>query len=378
MQGVAVVDPARIRAEAPPLTPVIEDVRLGGQQVDVGEGVTLSPGAPGLDVQFTAATFIRPEQVRFRYRLIGLDDDWIDAGEHRTASFHRLPAGRYLLTVAAAHPDGPWHTAGSAVPVVVLPAFWQTRWFLALTTLAAAALAYAVHHARVRRLRAQHALQIAFSQQLIDSQERERRRLSHELHDSLGQHVAMIRRRTKMARNAAGHAPGTLGDLELIGSLAGTIATEMKEIAQGLCPHDLDQIGLVKTIARMVRQVSEVSGTPFVVELAPIDDLIPEPARIHVFRIVQESVSNVVKHAQARHGRVAITLEDRSIRIVVEDDGRGPARQPGGAPAPVEGMGIRGLRERARILGARLRIGKGPGGGTAVEVTIPLSGTGHA
>lgn len=372
MRGVAVVDPALIEAGAAPLTPVVEEVRLGGRQVPFADGITLSPGAPVLDVQFTAAAFIRSEQVRFRYKLNGLDDDWIDAGEHRTASFHRLPAGRYLLTVAAARPDGPWHAAESAVTVVVLPPFWQTPWFVALAILGAVAMGYGSHHARVRRLRAQHALQIAFSQQLIDSQERERRRLSHELHDSLGQHVAMIRRRTRMAIDAAGHAPGTLEDLELIGSLARAIATEIKEIAQGLGPYHLDQLGLVRTITRMVRQVSDVSGTEFVVELAPIDDLVPEPARIHVFRIVQESVSNVVKHAQARRGRVTITIEDGGIRIVVEDDGRGPVSLAGSTAATVEGMGVRGLRERARILGADIRIGSRVGGGTTVEVTIPL------
>src|SRR5262249_23590707 len=152
---------------------------------------------PVFEIRFTAPSFVKPDQLRFRYRLNGLDDQWVDAGDRRTASFFRIPPGKYKFTVAASNPEGVWNPIGQTIDIVVLPPFWQTWWFSFIALIALALVAFAGHERRVRRLRAQHRLQTAFSRQLIESQENERRRTSNEMHDSFGQNIAIIKKRAQ-------------------------------------------------------------------------------------------------------------------------------------------------------------------------------------
>ena len=112
MGGVAVIDPAAIRIKANPPAAIIEAVRLNGDRVDFTGEIRVPPSARALEIEYTAPSFVKPEQIRFRYRLIGLDDEWIDAGDRRSAGFHGMSPGRYRFEVIAASHDGVWSTAG--------------------------------------------------------------------------------------------------------------------------------------------------------------------------------------------------------------------------------------------------------------------------
>ena len=106
MQGVAVVDPARLRGTAAPSVPVLEGASADGQPFDPGRPFRAPPGRGKLEVSYTSSTFARPEGVGFRYRLLGFDQDWIDAGQRRVAYYTNLPPGRYTFSVKACALDG--------------------------------------------------------------------------------------------------------------------------------------------------------------------------------------------------------------------------------------------------------------------------------
>ena len=92
----------------------------------------IAPGRGTFEIGYTSLSFVNPEYVRFRYRLTGLDDDWIDARTRRTAYYSHVPPGRYTFTVIAANSDGVWNTTGSSLQIVVLPPFYRTWWFVTL------------------------------------------------------------------------------------------------------------------------------------------------------------------------------------------------------------------------------------------------------
>jgi len=379
MGGVAVIDPARFQFRSKPPPAVIEEFRLDGEPVDFAGGVRLA-GGRAFEVRFTAPSFVKPAQVRFRYRVLGLDERWTDAGDRRSISFHGIGPGSYRFEIMAASHDGVWNTTGPHVQIVVVPPFWRTWWFIGLMLTAAASLAFAGHHRRVLQLRKLHLLQEGFSQQLIDSQERERRRVSNEMHDSLGQHLAIIR---KSAR--AGHAmvmdrAAVEEAFDEIAALAEQVNAELTEIAYAVRPHQLDTIGLSKTIETMVRKVGKACDIRLSAEVDFIDHAFPEAAHIHVFRIVQEAVSNIVKHSAATRARVAVSRRPGSVEITVQDDGRGfsgDARDAAG-PGGMHGAGLAGIRERARILGGRVDIQSSARSGTTLTVTVPIEGAAHA
>src|SRR4030095_16572902 len=165
--------------------------------VDCRDGLRIEPRQEVVEIAYTGLSFANPEQMRFRYKLQGLDRDWVEAGDRRTAYYSHLPPGHYTFTVMGANSDGLWNQSGASLAITVVPPFWQTWWFTGLAGLTVVAAAAVVIRGawtyRVAQLRRTGELQEAFARQLITSQEAERARIAGELHDSLGQHLVIIR-----------------------------------------------------------------------------------------------------------------------------------------------------------------------------------------
>jgi signal transduction histidine kinase/ligand-binding sensor domain-containing protein len=371
MSGVVVIDPKAVRANASAPPVVIEEVRQSGEPVDFAGDVEIPPGSDSFEFRYTAPSFIEPAQIAFRYRLEGLADDWVDAHGARTAIYHRVPPGRYRFNVIAANNDGVWNTTGAGVDLVVLPPLWRTWWFIALASAASTALLWLGYRRRMSRLRREHAVQRAFSRQLIDSLEHERRRISNEMHDSLGQDLSIIRFRARRSSEKPNGDGDARKELEEIGALAEKTSAELKEIAYGLRPYQLDKVGLSRTIEGMIRRVRSSCDIEFDTRIADVDDVIGPDSTIHIYRIVQEAVSNIVKHSKAQRARVTIDRVGSTVEIRVEDDGVGTAIAGGGVlESPATTFGIMGMHERARLAGGSIEVRSTPGAGTSVIATF--------
>jgi len=376
MGGVAVVDPRAVRLNTRPPPVIVEEFRRGGQPIEFAAGVTIQPSTTSFEINYTAPSFVEPKQVRFKYRLIGLDEDWVDAGDRRRAGYHRIPPGRYRFVVTAANNDGVWNPQGTGLDIDVIPPVWRRWWFIAAVLILGASAMVVAHERRMSAVRRERALQTMFSQQLIDSQEEERRRISMEMHDSFGQDLTIIKVRARSSRGSAPDNPALGRELDEIIAVADKAYAGIKEIAYDLRPYQLDIIGLSKTIDGMVKRVARTSGIAFTADIENIDAAIDPRMRIHLYRIVQEAVSNVVKHADARRASVTIARSRGSIEVRIEDDGRGfwpPPEDHAGADAP--GFGLVGMRERARIIGAELSIRSAPGQGSAIVLTLSAAGS---
>src|SRR5207247_9790393 len=151
------------------------------------------PGQENLEVRYTGLSFVNSEQLKFRYKLVGLDENWVEAGAQRVAYYRYLPPGRYTFTVLAANRDGIWNTVDASLRVAVYPPFWRTWWFLSVVGLSLVGLALLGHRRHVTKLKRDQAAQVRFSRQLIQSQEAERKRIAGELHDGLGQKLLVIK-----------------------------------------------------------------------------------------------------------------------------------------------------------------------------------------
>jgi len=129
MKGLAVIDPRRTRADrlAPPVW--IERVLFDRSPVSFLNGMRLGPGRGELEIQFTAPVFAAATRTQFQYRLEGFDDEWIDSGSRRTASYTNLPPGSYTFRVRAANGDGVWNTRGAAIEMSLMPHYYQSTWF---------------------------------------------------------------------------------------------------------------------------------------------------------------------------------------------------------------------------------------------------------
>jgi ligand-binding sensor domain-containing protein/signal transduction histidine kinase len=373
MAGVAVVDPSMVRALPPP-HPILEEIRVAGELQEPGQQLMVPPDAAGVEIAYTAPTFVKPEQVRFRYRLTGLSEEWVEVGDRRSVSFDRVPPGTYTFVLSASNHTGEWSADGPALSIVVLPPFWGTWWFRLLAVAMLASALYGAHVGRVRRLRREQAQRSVYLQELIDAQEQERTRISHEMHDSLGYEVSMVKQRVREGLARPVVEAEVRSDFQEVLRLADRIEGEMRTIAYALRPYHLDKVGLTQSVQELLLEMREASGVELNTELTPIDGLFSPDAEIHIYRMIQEGLNNVVKHSRAHRAAVTLSRIGETVEIRIEDDGEGLSKGRERA-ADGQGLGLIGIRERARLLGGDVRIESRQRRGTAIIVRLPVQTT---
>lgn len=364
--GIAVLNPNRIPLDrrAPPV--LIEECRLNHRPIDFKDGLRIGPGSSEVEIQYTALNFTRANQTRFKYRLTGLDTQWTDAATSRSVSYSHLPPGSYTFQVIAANSDGVWNMRGQSLSVVVLPPVYRTWWFLSLALVSICLAAWFTHRHRVGLVEKKQAAQESFARQLLSTQEAERRRIAAELHDSLGQRLAMIRNWALLgtARLAGqGSAPN---ELEEISDVAGSALSEVREIAYNLGPVHLDHLGVSKAIRSMARRVEQAFAISITMELEELNGGLSRDAEINLFRISQEALNNVAKHSGASQASIVLQQLKGQVKLVVTDNGKGFD-----TASNRTGFGLIGIAERVRLLHGNLNIQSSPGEGTALEITIP-------
>jgi signal transduction histidine kinase len=231
-KGVIAVDPTNIPINwvVPPVN--VHRIRAGGAELDRSKPLVLKPGQQGVEFSYTAISFISPEQMRFRYKLEGLDGDWIEAGTRRLAYYANLKPGRYTFRVTACNADGVWNAAGASVQVRLLPHFYQTVWFRLLCGVAAVGVVFGGYGWRLRHLtRKQQALQetrdllekrveertaeLGESNLLLKSEIEERKRVELE--------VERIHRELLVASRQAGQAEVASSVLHNVGNVLNSV-----------------------------------------------------------------------------------------------------------------------------------------------------------
>ena len=371
--GVAAVNPAAITTNPLPPPVVIEETLLDRKEIDPHASVQINPGQENLEIRYTGLSFTKPEYVRFKYKLAGVDKDWIEAGPRRSAYYAHLPPGSYQFKVIAANSDGVWNNEGASLSIVVHPPFWRTWWFLTLATLLVAGAAVLVYESRLARLRRAHAAQESFSRQLIESQEQHRKRVAAELHDSLGQSLAIIKSRAALSLSQPQDHEKAIEQMEEISAAAVHAIDEVREIAYNLRPYQLDRLGLTRALETMLRKTAASNVINLKLEIDEVDGVFEKESEINLYRIVQESVGNILKHADATEARVTVKKDERGVEILIQDNGKGfnpetvSLREPGRG-----GFGLFGIAERVRMMGGQHVINSAPGAGTTVTIRFDL------
>jgi signal transduction histidine kinase/ligand-binding sensor domain-containing protein len=369
--GVAVIDPATITPNPQPPPVQIESVLVGGASAAIDVPLALGPGHEGLEITYTGVTFIDSSRVRFRYRLEGLDRGWTDAGTRRTAYYSHLPVGDFTFRVIAANSDGIWNTSGAGVRIIVTPPFYGRAWFwgTALTGLLIGAVIW--HRRRLARLHAANAAQAEFSRRLMASQEGERQRIAGELHDSLGQQLLVITNRAMLGERVVGDPERAKKEFDEIIASAALAIDEIRAISYNLRPIHLDRLGLTASIEEMIERIASAGTIQLSADVEPLDGVLSKADEINCYRIVQESINNIIKHAGATKAYVEVFREHGELRITVRDNGRG-FDEAATRQRPSTGLGLTSIAERAHMLGGALVIEAAPGQGTTLHVRAPL------
>ena len=363
--GVAVVDPLTVPVSAQPPPVVIEAFLLNQEPVSLHEAVKVEPGTENFEVHYTALSFIMSERINFKYKLEGLDTDWVDAGTRRVAYYSHVPPGGYRFRVIAANRDGVWNLEGASIEVRIIPPFWRTWWFFSLVLITLAGIALVSYKLRIAQLEKARRAQEAFSEQLISTQEAERQRIAAELHDSLGQHLLIIKNSALIGLNSENGKE----QLDDISETASQAIDEVREISYNLRPYQLDDLGLTRAIESILKKIEDAAEVKFFSVIDSIDGIFSPEAEIHLYRIVQESLNNIVKHAHASSANIQIERNGCRVEITIQDNGRGFSPEKT-ARTERGGFGLKGIAERARMLGAKYVIHSAPGQGTMITLKL--------
>ncbi len=227
-------------------------------------------------------------------------------------------------------------------------------------------------HLLHRRLERQYASQLAFSRQVLERLEDERRRIAVNLHDSLGQTLLVIKNHAMLAMQGSPEETGLRHRLDEISGTTSQAIEEVRRITHGLRPYQLDRLGLTQAVRALTDRASRHNSILFASRIDDIDDLFDKDSEIHVYRIVQEAITNVVKHSAATEAAVVVKKWATFVSLSIRDNGRGfdPAKQS--AQRHDLGYGLSGIAERVRILKGTLALDSKPGEGTSLTVEVPF------
>ena len=370
IKGLVAVNPRKLDTVPPQV--VIEQIRLDGEVLPAGQAARLQPGHENLEIQYTALSWSRPQQVKFKYQLVGLDPVWQEAGTRRAAYYPHLPPGSYTFRVSADNGEGVWNETGASFKLVVVPPFYRTWWFRVLIALGGAGLAFAGYRLRVRQLERSNAAQQEFARRLINAHEGERQRIAAELHDGLSQSLAIIRQRATICLQAKDDPARQQEQMEEIAESATAVIDEVRDIIYDLRPVQLDRMGLSNSLREMLDKVGRAHGLTINQDLDELTGRLPKESENSLYRIVQEAVNNIIRHAHASQANVRLKLQPGSLRLVVADNGCGFIPDATRDWATSGGLGLTGIHERTRLLRGEMLVESAPQQGTTLTILLPL------
>jgi len=371
-QGVVSLDPtvSENNVPAPPIS--IQSVSADDKFYAPVSPLKFPARTSSVQINYAAVSLSDPEAIRFRYKLQETDKDWHEVAAANPVSYRNLAPGTYHFTVADTDTNGVWSEKVAIAEFTILPAFYQTRWFLALCILTAMALVYLLYVLRLKqvtqRVRARMEARLA-----------ERERIARELHDTLLQSFHGLMFQFQAARNMLPRRPDEAMDVldSAIGATSQAIS-EGRSAIQQLRLEQIDECNLEQWLTNIGQEFARSQQTNgdspnfrLTVE-GERQSLSPLP-RTEVYRITREILQNAFRHAQAHHIEAEIRYDDRLLCVRIRDDGRGidpRILQAGGCAGH---WGLRGVRERAQQIGARLDFWSEAGAGTEVQLTVPAA-----
>ncbi len=355
-KGIAIIDPRNISMNDAKPPVFIEEVIVDKNHVQGSTETTnlkVAPNHGELEFHYTALSFRQPEKNRFKYKLEGVDADWVDAETRRVAYYNNIGPGSYRFRVTGCNNDGVWNEAGAELAFVLMPHFWQTWWFKSSIAAAIAVIVIGIYRLRIARLREIEKLRL---------------RIAADLHDEVGSTVGSIAVLSEMLRDFGELGPQETKDITKINQLSMQTAISIREIVWFINPE-------YDTLHELLLRMKDVadnllSGMSYRME-TPKDNLsrrLPLEFRQNFFLIYKEALANVMKHSKASCVEIQISENRGEWHLSIQDNGVGIDSN-----VVTKGNGLKNLRRRAEKLNGTLDITSQYGQGTMIQFACRLN-----
>jgi signal transduction histidine kinase len=324
------------------------------------------------ELQLGSIELSSPERAHLQYRLEGIDSEWRDAKADGTAVYTTIPHGSYLFHLRASNGDGVWDREGIVYRITQQPFFYETAAFRILMIVAGCILLTGAYRFRVR----QESTRIKMR---LEERVAERERIARELHDTLLQCFQGSLFEFQAARNLLSRRPEEAGQsLDDAIRTAEVAIIEGRDAIQGLRSGSAVQSDLSVLLTAAGQECSSAQGSngnsaAFSVTVEGPPQTLSPVLQDEIYRIGREVLRNAFRHARAKRIEVEIRYDAPEFRLRIRDDGIGIDREVLEAGARPGHWGLSGVRERAKLVGAKLDFWSESGAGTEVQLTVPAS-----
>jgi signal transduction histidine kinase/ligand-binding sensor domain-containing protein len=352
-RGLARFNTRQSRAALPYPVRIVETVADGAPW---NASVKLPPKTRRIDFRYVTVHLQAPDSVRYRFRLEPYDQNWIEAGTRRVASYGSLRRGSYRFRVAAALAGSDQWIEAAALRFQKEPWFYETLWFRTALLASVALIIWSLWGYRLAQERRRFAL-------VLD----ERSRLARELHDTLAQGYVGIITQLGAVRRLLRTKPDLAAEqIDMARRMAEHSLVEARRSIEDLRSPAIDVGDFEPVLRASIRQIARV---PVSYEVPHPPPALTRHAAHHLLRIAQEAVTNAMKHASPSHITVRLRNMDGQAILTIHDDGKGFDAARSAAPGH---FGLLGMRERAEAIGGTIAIHSQTGGGTTIEVRVKL------
>jgi signal transduction histidine kinase/ligand-binding sensor domain-containing protein len=364
--GVQIIDPEHLGYNriAPPVQ--VEAVIADRRPYPATASLILPRLTRDLEIDYTALSFVLPRKVSFRYKLEGLDRDWIAAGTRRQAFYTNLPPGRYRFHVIASNNDGVWNEAGASIDLAIPPMLYQTWWFAVFVIGAVIALAGALVAWRMRLVNSR--IRGRLEERMI-----ERERIARELHDTFLQSVQGLVLQFQSAMEKIPPTEVARAAMERALERADDVLAEGRERVADLRSSDTPRADLPQALQAAGEEDAALHGISFRFSVAGTPRPLHPLAREEIEQICREAMTNAFRHSRAQSVDLDLEYSSSGLSARVVDDGSGFDPALVDQSGKHRHFGLVGMRERAQRIDARLEVSSTPGAGTTIELRVPTS-----
>jgi signal transduction histidine kinase len=370
-RGVVWLDPARPENSVPPPPITIQSISADDKNYQLGSALKFPAHTSSVQISYAAISLSDPTPVHFRYKLQESDKDWHEVGSASPVSYRNLGPGSYHFSAMATDTNGVWSDKVATAEFAILPAFYQTRWFLVLCVAAALGALYLVYLLRLKQVA--HQLHLR-----IDERVDERTRIARELHDTLLQSFQGLLLILQSGINLLPDRPDAARE-RLQGAIdqAEQAITEGRDAVQGLRSSTMLSGDFAVALNTLGAELANVGGNQnppaFHVEAQGTPRKLKPILRDEIYRIAGEALRNSFHHANAHSVEVAIRYDEKQLTVRVRDDGKGISPETLEAKGRAGHYGLQGMRERASKIGAQLYLRSRLEAGTEMELKIPAT-----
>jgi len=363
--GLVWIDPNNLYHNPLPPPVVIRTLIANDNTYESPSMLSLDAGISKAEIEYTALSLSMPDRLRFRYKLDGVDDDWVDAGNRRQAFYTRLTPGQYRFRVLAANNDGVWNNQGATLTFSVPPTFLQSRLFQALCAGAVIVLLWIAYQARLKQISARLKSQ-------LEARLLERERIARELHDTLLQGFQGLMLRFQSVADTIPADQPARNLIEEVMTRADEVLAEGRDrvcdLRSGEASDDLPQA--LREVAKNAASGDPVNfqviieGTPCTLHPVVCDELI---------RLSSEAILNAFHHARAKNIEVNLTYHRTRLQMSIRDDGIGMDQKVVELGGRRGHFGLAGMRERAKRIKAEFTLSSRARMGTEIEISVPAA-----